>query len=47
MNTFLGFLRPGDMAGTRNHVLVIPAGRVLSIAATRVTNYGLCSRICG
>jgi altronate dehydratase large subunit len=39
MNTFLGFLRPGDMAGTRNHVLVIPAGRVLSIAATRVPNY--------
>jgi len=39
MNSFLGFPRPGDMAGTRNHVLVLPAGRVLSIAATRVTDY--------
>jgi altronate dehydratase large subunit len=37
--TFLGFPRPGEMAGTRNYVLVIPAGRVLSIAATRVTDY--------
>ena len=39
MTTFLGFPRPGDTAGTRNYVLVIPAGRVLSIAATRVTDY--------
>ncbi|MGA2962749.1 MAG: UxaA family hydrolase [Candidatus Korobacteraceae bacterium] len=39
MTSFFGFPRPGDMAGTRNHVLVLPAGRVLSIAATRVTDY--------
>ncbi len=36
---FLGYPRPGDAAGIRNHVLVIPAGRLLSIAATRVTQY--------
>jgi altronate dehydratase large subunit len=39
MKTFLGFPRPGDLAGTRNYVLVIAAGRLLNIAATRVTNY--------
>ena len=39
MQTFLGFPRPGEMAGTRNYVLVIPAGRLLNIAATRVSNY--------
>jgi altronate dehydratase large subunit len=39
MQTFLGFPRPGNMAGTRNYVLVIPAGRLLNIAATRVHNY--------
>jgi altronate dehydratase large subunit len=37
--TFLGFPRINDTVGTRNYVLVIPAGRVLSIAATRVTEY--------
>ena len=37
--TFLGFPRANNTAGTRNYVLVIPAGRVLSIAATRVTDY--------
>ena len=36
---FLGFPRPGDVAGTRNYVLVVPAGRLLNIAATRVTSY--------
>lgn len=36
---FLGYPRPGDAAGIRNHVLVIPAGRLLSIAATRVSQY--------
>ncbi len=39
MQTFLGFPRPGEVAGTRNYVLVIPAGRLLNIAATRVTEY--------
>jgi altronate dehydratase large subunit len=39
MNSFLGYPRPGDAAGTRNYVLVLPAGRVLSMAATRVTSY--------
>lgn len=36
---FLGYPRPGDVAGTRNHVLIIPAGRLLNIAATRVSQY--------
>jgi len=39
MQTFLGFPRPGEVAGTRNYVLVVPAGRLLNIAATRVTEY--------
>jgi len=39
MKTFWGFPRPGGVAGTRNYVLVIPAGRLLNIAATRVANY--------
>jgi altronate dehydratase large subunit len=39
MKTFWGFTRPGGMAGTRNYVLVIPAGRLLNIAATRVADY--------
>lgn len=39
MQTFLGFPRPGEAAGTRNYVLVVPAGRLLNIAATRVTEY--------
>ncbi|MHC1761239.1 MAG: UxaA family hydrolase [Negativicutes bacterium] len=36
---FLGFPRPDGTAGTRNHVLIIPAGRLLNIAASRVTQY--------
>ncbi len=36
---FWGYPRPGGMAGTRNYVLVIPAGRLLNIAASRVTQY--------
>jgi len=36
---FSGFSRPGGTAGTRNYVLIIPAGRLLNIAATRVTQY--------
>lgn len=36
---FLGFPRPDGTAGTRNHVLIIPAGRLLNIAATRVSQY--------
>jgi altronate dehydratase large subunit len=39
MMTFLGFPRANNAAGTRNYVLIIPGGRVLSIAATRVSNY--------
>src|ERR1035437_8491639 len=39
MQTFLGFPRPGKVAGTRNYVLVIPAGKLLNIAASRVTEY--------
>lgn len=37
--SFLGFPRPDGTAGTRNHVLIIPAGRLLNIAASRVTQY--------
>jgi len=37
--TFLGFPRPGNLAGTRNYILIVPAGRLLNIAATRVSQY--------
>jgi altronate dehydratase large subunit len=36
---FLGFVRPGDEAGIRNYVLVIPSSRLVDIAATRITQY--------
>ncbi len=36
---FLGFVRPGDEAGIRNYVLVIPSSRLVNIAATRITQY--------
>lgn len=36
---YFGFPRPGDKVGTRNYVLVIPAGRLLNGAASRVTQY--------
>ena len=39
MKTFLGFPRPGDTAGTRNYVLIIPAGSQLGSVLTRVTQY--------
>ncbi len=36
---FLGFIRPGDEAGIRNYILIIPSGRLLNIVATRITQY--------
>jgi altronate dehydratase large subunit len=36
---FLGFIRPGDEAGVRNYVLIIPSTRLVDIAATRITQY--------